>query len=83
MGGATVAASMSTAAVAVLFGAAGAGLATYKMDKRTSGITEFRIESYPNKDQVCSCLSSSICYLSFFFKRSISQVVRCLVARLG
>lgn len=52
MGGATVAASMSTAAMAVLFGAAGAGLATYKMDKRTSGITEFCIENHPNKDQV-------------------------------
>jgi Rieske Fe-S protein len=52
MGGATVAASVSTAAIAVMFGTAGAGLASYKMDQRTIGIKEFFIESYTSKNQV-------------------------------
>lgn len=47
-----MAASVSTAAMAVLFGTAGAGLASYKMDKRTVGIKEFQLESYPSKPQV-------------------------------
>lgn len=52
MGGATVAASVSTAAIAVMFGTAGAGLASYKMDQRTIGIKEFFIESFTSKKQV-------------------------------
>lgn len=52
MGGAAVAATVSTTAMALLFGTAGAGLASYKMDKRTTGIKEFEIERYPNKQQV-------------------------------
>jgi Protein of unknown function (DUF726) len=52
MGGAAVAATVSTTAMALLFGTAGAGLASYKMDKRTVGIKEFEIERYPNNQQV-------------------------------
>lgn len=52
MGGAAVAATISTTAMALLFGTAGAGLASYKMDKRTTGIKEFEIERYPNNQQV-------------------------------
>jgi hypothetical protein len=46
MGGATLAASISVTAMAVIFGTAGAGLASYKMDKRTTGIKEFQIEEF-------------------------------------
>jgi Protein of unknown function (DUF726) len=52
MGGAAVAATVSTTAMALLFGTAGAGLASYKMDKRTVGIKELEIERYPNNQQV-------------------------------
>lgn len=52
MGGAAVAATVSTTAMAVLFGTAGAGLASYKMDRRTSGIKEFVIEGHGGDDKV-------------------------------
>ena len=52
MGGAAVAGTVSTATMALLFGTAGAGLATYKVDRRTSGISEFVIEEYGGDEKV-------------------------------
>ena len=54
MGGAAVATSVSVSAMALIFGTAGAGLASYKMDKRTIGIKEFKIEDHGGDKKVCS-----------------------------
>ena len=62
MGGAAVATSVSVSAMALIFGTAGAGLASYKMDKRTIGIKEFKIEDHGGDKKACSL----VLYYFFF-----------------
>lgn len=52
MGGGAVASGVSVGLMAGLFGTAGAGLAGYKMMKRTRGVEEFEFEQYDEKVMV-------------------------------
>jgi len=60
---------LGTAGVcASLFGGAGAGLAAYKMTKRTRGITEFKFESPDDAKHLHGRLSVMIMVSGFLFK---------------
>eukprot|EP01039_Chlorochromonas_danica_P008478 gene8478-9344_t len=49
MGGTSAAAAVSVTTVAAIFGSTGAGLAGYKMMKRTRGVSEFEFELHSEK----------------------------------
>lgn len=57
-GTASVAALATTAAVSTIFGTTGAGLASYKMNRRTIGLTEFEfnLEKGEGSLAVCICV---------------------------
>lgn len=72
MGSASAAAAISVGTMATLFGSAGAGLAGYKMMKRTRGVEEFSFEGYGDKVSslfsiffiYCNCLLFGLFYFT-------------------
>lgn len=57
MGYSAATAASVAGSMAMLFGGTGAGLAGYKMIKRTRGLTDFEFQSFDAKVWQCSLLS--------------------------
>ncbi len=60
MGTSAATAASVAGSMAMVFGGTGAGLAGYKMIKRTRGLTDFEIQQYDEKVDI---IQSVICFL--------------------
>ena len=60
MGTSAATAASVAGSMAMIFGGTGAGLAGYKMIKRTRGLTDFEIQQYDEKVDI---IQSVICFL--------------------
>lgn len=60
MGTSAATAASVAGSMAMVFGGTGAGLAGYKMIKRTRGLTDFEIQQY---DEKVNIIQSVICFL--------------------
>eukprot|EP00596_Hydrurales_sp_CCMP1899_P009656 CAMPEP_0119039724 /NCGR_PEP_ID=MMETSP1177-20130426/9349_1 /TAXON_ID=2985 /ORGANISM="Ochromonas sp, Strain CCMP1899" /LENGTH=1234 /DNA_ID=CAMNT_0007003937 /DNA_START=150 /DNA_END=3854 /DNA_ORIENTATION=+ len=65
-GALTLASTITGPIMGLMFGTAGAGLASYKMDQRTSGIKEFEFEVHHDKEKTDSCGATVMLMISGF-----------------